>query len=256
LGRVVKPMEIPVKWLPKKAQNKDSLFDDAEEQEDDGLAGVPLYTTDQTDLYEAPRVRNGIVPKNKFGNIDVYVPSMVPRGGSHILDEHAARAAFLLGIDYAPALTGFQFRGRHGTAVLSGAVVARENEEAVRAVISGLADGERAAEEERRRVAALRVWRRLLMGLRIRERIWRDVDEGERREAEARAEAEAEAEADVNGEAVHDEAPAKKRDEEEEGSGDADREMDEAASDVTEEFDMVADEYYDDDGGGGGFLIE
>jgi xeroderma pigmentosum group C-complementing protein len=262
LGRVVKAMEIPVKWLPKKVRNNRDYprFDDAEDQEDDDrLAGVPLYTTDQTDLYEPPRIRNGIVPKNKFGNIDVYVPSMVPRGGSHIVDEHAARAAFLLGIDYAPALTGFQFRGRHGTAVLSGVVVAREHEEAVRAVISGLADGERAAEEERRRAGVLRVWRRLLMGLRIRERIWRDVDEGERRAAEAEAEAEMQS---GGGDLVRHAAPAgedggdgDEEEEEEEEEGDADREMEEAASDVTEEFDMVADEYYDD-GGGGGFVIE
>ena len=216
---MVKPLEIPVKWLPKKARGKNARFEDEEDEAmDDGLAGVPMYTEEQTDLYEPPRVRNGRVPKNKFGNVDVYVPSMVPLGGVHVIQEQAARAAFILGIDYAPALTGFQFKGRHGTAVLNGIVVAKENEEAVRAVIAGLSDVERELEEERRSMAVLKMWRRFLMVLRIRERIWSGVDEAEREEAEIKL----------------------------------DLEIADAASDVTEEFDMAAD----DDDAGGGFMVE
>lgn len=224
LGREVKPNEIPVKWLPKRAKPPGRLQD---EDEDDmqGDAGTPIYTEEQTELYLPPRVRDGRVPKNKFGNIDVYVPSMIPRGGAHIVHEHAARAAFLLGIDYAPALTGFQFKGRHGTAVLTGVVVAAEYEEAVRSVIDGLGNLEQEIEDERRRLCALRFWRRFLMGLRIRERIWSGVDAEERREADRKAEREAQ----------------------------LDAELEDAPSDDTEEFDMVND---DDDEGGGGFLVE
>lgn len=231
LGRVVKPNEIPAKWLPKRAKPRGRF--DGEDDDDvmHGDAGTPIYTLDQTDPYEPPPVRSGRVPKNKFGNIDVYVPSMVPRGAVHIQHEYAARAAFLLGVDYAPALTGFSFRGRQGTAVLSGIVVAEEYEEAIRAVIGGFGDLQREAEEERRRLRALKMWRRLMMGLRIRERVWKGVDEEERREAEREAEMEAE--------------------------------MRDAPSDVTEEFDMEDDdgggflaEDDNDDGGGGGFLPE
>jgi xeroderma pigmentosum group C-complementing protein len=223
LGRLVKPNEIPAKWLPKKSKPKGGRFGDEEEEEDDGPAGTPIYILDQTDLYEPPPVRDGRVPKNKFGNIDVYVPSMVPRGGVHIQHEHAARAAFLAGVDYAPALMGFSFKGRHGTAVLNGVVVAEEHREAVMAIIESLGDLEREAEDERRRLVALRVWRRFLMGLRIRERVWRGVDDEERREADREAELEA---------AMHD-----------------------APSDVTEEFDMV-DEDDDGDFEGGGFIVD
>ncbi|CAM1501883.1 Fc.00g038670.m01.CDS01 [Cosmosporella sp. VM-42] len=219
LGREVKPNEIPAKWLPKKAKPKGRLDD--EEDDGQGDAGTPVYTEDQTELYEPPRVRNGRVPKNKFGNIDVYVPSMVPLGGVHIVHEYASRAAFILGVDYAPALTGFQFKGRHGTAVLNGIVVAKEYEAAVRAVIDGLGGLEQEMEDERRKLRAFRVWRRFLMGLRIREQIWAGVDEDERREADDKAAREAK----------------------------LDEAMVDASSDVTEEFDMVNDE-------GGGFLID
>ncbi|KAH6894359.1 hypothetical protein B0T10DRAFT_508693 [Thelonectria olida] len=212
MGREVKPMEIPAKWLPKKARPK-SRF---EEDEDDaqGDAGTPIYTEEQTMLYVPESVRNGRVPKNKFGNIDVYVPSMVPPGGVHIVHEYASRAAFVVGVDYAPALTGFQFKGRHGTAVLHGVVVAKEYEEAVRAVIEGFSDVEQEIADERRRNRALKAWRKLLMGLRIREQIWSGVDAEERRQADEKAAKEAQ----------------------------LDQELDDAPSDVTEEFDMVDDD--------------
>jgi xeroderma pigmentosum group C-complementing protein len=224
LGREVKPMEIPVKWLPKRVQSKRSRFGEEEQNGDaDGDAGTPIYTMDQTELYEPPPVRNGRVPKNKFGNIEVYVPSMIPKGGVHIVHEYARRAAYLLGIDCAPALTGFQFKGRQGTAVLNGVVIAKEFEEAVRAGIQGMLDLEQEMEDDKRRYAALKLWRRFLMGLRIRERIWSGVGEEERIQADKEAELEAEAARD-------------------------------AESDETEEFDMVVDD--DDDGEGGGFLVD
>ena len=76
-----------------------------------------------------------------------------------------------MGIDYSDALTGFDFRGRHGTAVLTGVVVAVEYREAIEAVIEGFKD-EQALEEERlRTVAALKMWRHLLISLRIKSRI-------------------------------------------------------------------------------------
>ena len=76
-----------------------------------------------------------------------------------------------MGIDYADALTGFEFRGRQGTAVLKGIVVAVEYLEAVEAVIDGLLDERARAEEEARTIATLRMWKRFLVGLRIKERV-------------------------------------------------------------------------------------
>lgn len=86
-------------------------------------------------------------------------------------DDEASRAARVLGIDYADALTGFEFRGRHGTAVLKGIIVATEFQEAVEEVIRGFQDEEVAALEELRTVEALRMWRQLLMSLRIKKRV-------------------------------------------------------------------------------------
>jgi xeroderma pigmentosum group C-complementing protein len=95
------------------------------------------------------------------------------------IDNEAPRAARILGIDYADALTGFEFRGRHGTAVLKGIVVAVEYREAVEAVIEGFLDARAQAEEEARTIATLRMWKRFLIGLRIKERVATYEVEGE-----------------------------------------------------------------------------
>ncbi|KAI1801933.1 Rad4-domain-containing protein [Daldinia bambusicola] len=178
MGREVLPNEIPAKFLPKRAKQKVDSLDD-EDDDPGGEVGTPIYTFNQTVQFKHPPVVNGKVPKNKFGNLDIYVPSMVPEGGAYVADELGARAAFILGVDYAPALTGFQFRGRQGTAVLYGVVVAAEHEEAVRVVITGLKDREADMEKELRTREVLKTWRLFLRSLRVRQRIWEGVDSDE-----------------------------------------------------------------------------
>jgi len=231
MGRTVKFNEIPAKFLPPKKGRGGADQDEEEESTLDQVPlDTPLYTLDQTDEFKHPPVVDGKVPKNRFGNLDVYVPSMVPEGGVHINHELAARAAFLCSVDYAPALTGFDFKGRHGTAVLRGVVVATEYEEAVRAVIQGLIGLESEMEQERRSRAALRQWRRFLTSLRIRQEIWKDVDV-EKESAEAAA-----GTTNVNVTEAYGAPIEVMYDEEDEDDG--------------------ADFIDDDDYGGGGFIID
>ncbi|KAB5583328.1 hypothetical protein GE09DRAFT_1211928 [Coniochaeta sp. 2T2.1] len=280
LGRVVQPGEEPVKVLPKRKLRRGKWDDEESEQEEDagdlnpdkvGLFGeelvkdgTPIYMYEQTELYVPDPVRNGRVPKNKFGNVDVYVPSMVPPGGAHVLHERAAHAAHVLGVDYAPALTGFKFHGKKGTAVLSGVVVPAEAEEGVRAVVAGMEDLEAEAEKERKARVALRWWKVFLMGLRIRERIWANVDpdEGDARQSLL----EQRKVKDGDGDEDEDEAGRVTREEKGKGVAAADEEedmdFDGAVSDVTEEMDFIEDEdggggfLVDDDDTGGGFMLD
>lgn len=85
------------------------------------------------------------MPKNDFGNLDLYTPSMLPKGGVHIPCKStvftsamrlrfpkvkgAAKIAKKLGFDYAEAVTGFEFKKRRAFPIVSGIVIAAENEE-------------------------------------------------------------------------------------------------------------------------------
>ena len=178
LGRELKPGEQPLKRVQPR-RHPEAMAED-EEVKDSENNGTAMYAAFQTSPYQAPPVVNGRVPKNLYGNLDIYVPSMVPPGGTHILHPDTARAAKLLGIDHSDAVVGFEFKGRHGTAIVKGAVVATIYREAVEEVISGFEDERAEAEEERRSVEALRMWKKFLAGLRIRERIDGYDIEGER----------------------------------------------------------------------------
>lgn len=94
-------------------------------------------------------------------------------------DPESSRVARILGLDYADAVTGFEFRGRHGTAVIKGIVAAEEYRAAIEAVIEGFRDEEAEVEQQMRSLAALRMWKKFMVGLRIKERVDGYVVEGE-----------------------------------------------------------------------------
>jgi xeroderma pigmentosum group C-complementing protein len=181
LGRDVKVGEQPLKRIAATRTQGGSMSDDEDENEP---GETTLYAEFQTEVYVPPPVVNGRVPKNTYGNLDIYVPSMVPPGGVHIKRPEAAKAARILGIDYSDAVTGFDFKGRRGTAVLGGIVIALDYKEAIEEVIEGLEDERRHAALEARSAEALRFWRLFLVKLRIAERVKEYAGEEEENEVE------------------------------------------------------------------------
>ena len=84
-----------------------------------------------------------------------------------------------MGLDYADAVTGFEFKGRHGTAVIRGIVTAAEHQEAIKAVIKGFQNDAAEAEASRKSMEILRVWKLFILALRVHERIGGYAIEGE-----------------------------------------------------------------------------
>ncbi|KAF2804558.1 Rad4-domain-containing protein [Mytilinidion resinicola] len=171
MGREVKEGEQPLKHAKPRKGARSSLGPDELDAEDMEDVGVGLYAGFQTELYVPPPVVRGRVPRNAFGNLDIYVPSMIPMGGVHIRALEAAKAARTVGVDFADAVTGFQFRGRHGTAVIQGIIVAAEYREAIEAVLKGMLQAQEDAQNALRSAEALRLWRRFSLGLRIAQRV-------------------------------------------------------------------------------------
>ncbi|RMD44031.1 hypothetical protein DV735_g1077, partial [Chaetothyriales sp. CBS 134920] len=134
-----------------------------------------LYAEFQTQLYTPPAITpSGRIPRNAFGNLDVYVPSMIPAGAIHVRHPLAAKAARVLGIDYADAVTGFEFKGRHGTAVIDGVVVSGKHRVAIVTVTVGLqSQASDEADRQRSRVL-LAIWKKWLTALRIKSQIAAD----------------------------------------------------------------------------------
>jgi len=135
VGRVVKADEVPLKWARQRIYT--TMGKRLEEQaraasNDEAMEG--LFADFQTELYVPPAVHNGYVPRNAFGNVDLFVPSMLPVGGTHIRHSLAARAAKQLGVSYADAVVGFEFRRFKSLPKMVGIVVPTESAELVQAV--------------------------------------------------------------------------------------------------------------------------
>ncbi|KAJ0179346.1 hypothetical protein K1T71_005058 [Dendrolimus kikuchii] len=121
--------------------------------------------------YEPPVAENGIVPRNAYGNVEMFKECMLPKGTVHIKLPGLNKVARKLNIDCAPAMTGFDFNGGWTHPVFDGFVVCKEFEEII--TEAWLKDQEEQERKEREKTEA-RVygnWRKLIKGLLIRERL-------------------------------------------------------------------------------------
>ena len=96
---------------------------------------------------------------------------MVPHGAVHIIGPSIALAAQFAGVDYADAVTGFDFVKRRASARVNGIIVAEENVEGLLVVWEGMMERVVHEEERRRAEKALERWRRFIVGLQIRKRL-------------------------------------------------------------------------------------
>ncbi|KAH8678871.1 hypothetical protein BGZ60DRAFT_352279, partial [Tricladium varicosporioides] len=179
-GRAPKVGEEPLKRVPYRAATTNRRRELAEAEKAAGekvLQG--LFSRDQTDWIIPPPIENGIIPKNNFGNIDLYVDSMLPEGAVHIPMRGTVKICKRLGIDYAEAVTGFEFGHRMAVPIITGVVVAEEHHDDIMNEWHKDEAERIRKEDERKRKATINMWRKFLMGLRIvkRQRLMAQRDE-------------------------------------------------------------------------------
>lgn len=179
-GREIKEGEQAIKHVPFRAVTtiRKRELEEAERASGEKMK-QGLYSKEQTRFIVPPPIgEDRAIPKNSYGNIDVYVPSMVPKGAVHIPLKGTGKVCKRLGVEYAEACTGFEFGHRMAVPVLTGVVVAEENEDAVIDAWEVEEGRKREREREKREKTALGGWRRFLNGLRVVERVRRQYGDG------------------------------------------------------------------------------
>ncbi|KAI0175825.1 Rad4-domain-containing protein [Hypoxylon sp. FL1284] len=161
----------PLKHAPYRAATTNRRREIAEAEAASGQKVLqPLYSFEQTDWIIPPPIQNGVIPKNEYGNIDMFAEHMCPEGAVHVPYRGVVRVCKRLEVDYAEAVVGFEFGHRMAVPVIQGVVVAEENYERVVEELEK-DEAERVRKEnEKRRKEVLTVWRKFLMGLRIADR--------------------------------------------------------------------------------------
>ena len=160
-GRILKTKSMCKKVIPRQNAR------DGEESEE------RLYSFDDTELYVPPLADgSGEIVKNAFGNIEVFVPSMIPQNCVLIESPHAIGACKRLRIPYARAVTSFKFeRGKRAKAVISGVVILATFREAVEVCIDAMEYEQSTKEQQEAELAALQQWKLLLTKLRIKDEL-------------------------------------------------------------------------------------
>ncbi|SGZ40075.1 uncharacterized protein HGUI_02275 [Hanseniaspora guilliermondii] len=145
-------------------------------------AETELFTYDQTETFKpSTPLSNGAIITNKFGNIEVYHPNMIPVGC--VLIEHplVTKAADYLKIKYAKAVVGWDFSGENrvkgknntskATANFGGIVCLEKYQEAVWCIIEELENIAREKKMIDRQKHNMRKWVELFKRLKIKERL-------------------------------------------------------------------------------------
>ncbi|XP_047989281.1 DNA repair protein complementing XP-C cells homolog [Leguminivora glycinivorella] len=125
----------------------------------------------QVEDFEPPAAENGVVPRNAYGNVELFKACMLPKGTVHIKLPGLNKVANKLNIDCAPALTGFDGNRGWPRPLYDGFVVCQEFEEII--TQAWLEDQEKMERREKEKTEA-RVfgnWKRLIKGLMITERL-------------------------------------------------------------------------------------
>ncbi|KAF3930800.1 hypothetical protein ABW20_dc0107032 [Dactylellina cionopaga] len=172
-GRVIRSNEQPLKLVPSRAVtvNRKREIENAKREGETDAGLVGLYAFYQTELYRPPPISDGLIPKNTYGNIDCFVPSMIPNGATHVPYRNAARLCKKLGIEYAEAVTGFEFNNKRAIPKTEGVLCAEENAEILVEACRQDEEEKMLKESGKREQICLALWRKFLIGLRIIERV-------------------------------------------------------------------------------------
>ncbi|XP_009667602.2 DNA repair protein complementing XP-C cells isoform X2 [Struthio camelus] len=168
-ARVVRIGEVPYKMVKgfSNQARKARLAEPANRDKED----LALFGLWQTEEFQPPVAVDGKVPRNEYGNVYLFLPSMLPIGCVQLRLPNLNRVARKLDIDCAQAISGFDFHGGYSHPVTDGYVVCEEYKEVLIAAWENEQAEIEKKEKEKREKRALGNWKLLTKGLLIRERL-------------------------------------------------------------------------------------
>ncbi|XP_023384847.1 DNA repair protein complementing XP-C cells isoform X3 [Pteropus vampyrus] len=168
-GRVVRLGEVPYKMV-KGYSNRARRARLAEPQLQDHN-DLGLFGKWQTEEYQPPVAVDGKVPRNEFGNVYLFLPSMMPIGCVQLNLPNLQRVARKLDIDCVQAITGFDFHKGYSHPITEGYIVCEEYKDVLLAAWENEQALIEKKEKEKKEKRALGNWKLLAKGLLIRERL-------------------------------------------------------------------------------------
>ncbi|XP_078339713.1 DNA repair protein complementing XP-C cells-like isoform X2 [Crassostrea virginica] len=163
-GRAVRIGEEAYKMVKSRAKwNKPKLDPEALDLE--------LFGLWQTEVYIPPPAVDGKVPRNAYGNVELFKESMLPAGTVYLKVPGLNKVAKKLNMDCVPAMVGWDSHCGFSHPVLEGFVVCEEHKDILLAAWDEEQEIQKQKEAEKREKRAFGNWKLLIKGLLIKERI-------------------------------------------------------------------------------------
>ncbi|XP_042234474.1 DNA repair protein complementing XP-C cells homolog [Homarus americanus] len=131
---------------------------------------LELYGEWQVEDYEPPVASGGKV-LNEYGNVELFKPTMLPKGCVHIPIGGLNRLAQKLNIDCAPAMVGFDFHSGWTHPVYDGYVVCEEFKDILMDAWNQEQIEQAKRAEEKRQKRIYDNWKKLIQGMLVKERV-------------------------------------------------------------------------------------
>ena len=119
----------------------------------------------QTEMYVPPPAQDGKVPRNEYGNVELFKPWMLPKGTVHIPITGINRVAKKLNIDCAPAMIGWEFSRGGSFPAFDGYVVCEEMQDTLMDAWNVYVEEQERKVHEKKEKRVLENWRKLTKGL-------------------------------------------------------------------------------------------
>ncbi|KAJ2998755.1 hypothetical protein HDV02_004102 [Globomyces sp. JEL0801] len=165
-GRVLKDNPIPLKTIPKAKSRK------ANQSTEENLeTESQLFAHFQTDDWPVTVIENGIIPKNQYGNIEIFHESMRPIGSIHIKDNRYAPIARKLKIDFAKVVVGFEFTKGQTVPTYQGILVGEESEDLLHSAFIDEMHLKKRNDMKKKEKLVLTRWKKITLGLLLKNRL-------------------------------------------------------------------------------------
>ncbi|CAH7665741.1 expressed protein, partial [Phakopsora pachyrhizi] len=123
-GKRIKGGEMPLKMVkPRTVTINRKREEELLKMDGQEVALQGLFADWQTELLIPPPIRDGIIPRNAYGNFDLFAPHMLPKGAKHLPYKGIAKTAKKLQVSYADAVVSFEFHKRRAIPVIEGIIV-------------------------------------------------------------------------------------------------------------------------------------
>ncbi|OMJ25488.1 DNA repair protein complementing XP-C cells-like protein [Smittium culicis] len=130
-----------------------------------------LYSLQQTEVYKPEIVVNGIIPKSKYNRINIFHENMVPSGTVHVPINGLAKLCRNMNVEFAEAVTKFEFRKGTSTPVVEGILVLKDDADRVLSKYFETLEETEKIEKLKARNLALKNWKRLYHSMGIKTRL-------------------------------------------------------------------------------------